>query len=78
METDIEDFGYTIDLERGVVVYDSGYTAVISNFLDEDGEDTDDLDEVCVIVFPIPDGMWMSVDLDDLDDDESYDTEELH
>ena len=76
-ETSFDPFAISlIDGEKGVVHFNCGWGAPITNMLDEHGDETDDSDEAVVIVAQVPDG-YMTIDLreileDAVDDDEYY------
>ncbi|MGY2919427.1 hypothetical protein [Bradyrhizobium sp. USDA 3262] len=63
--------GYRFDLENRVAVHDHGFIIPITDFYDKFGEYTDDPEEAVVIgmVLP-PDGMYVTLDLRDLDEDD--------
>lgn len=62
-----EDF--TIDLEAQAVHFQGGFSASIHRMLDEDGEDTFELEEVVVVLFKMPpDGSIVGVNVTDDED----------
>ncbi|WFU52297.1 hypothetical protein QA639_21560 [Bradyrhizobium pachyrhizi] len=63
--------GYRFDLENRVAVHDRGFIVAITDLYDRFGEYTDDPEEAVVIgmVMP-PDGMYVTLDLRDLDEDD--------
>jgi hypothetical protein len=55
--------------ERKVALSD-GSIIPITNFLDLDGDETEELDIVCTIVAgPMPNGRWLAIDVSDIDPD---------
>lgn len=52
--------------EKGEIYYelDDGARGQVTNMLDCDGEETDDLDEALMLVVAHPDGSWWSVEAD--------------
>jgi hypothetical protein len=62
-----EDFGFIVDLVQQTVTFEGGYTASIAEMLDQRGDETDVPREVRFIIVEMPpDGIWITIDLDDL------------
>jgi hypothetical protein len=52
-----------INRAKRIAVLDDGQTLSIANFLDADGDETDDADSAVVGIAPDSNGKWWSIDL---------------
>lgn len=62
---------FSFDLRNRIAVHDNGFTVPIADLFDKDGEYTEDPKEAVTIGFIMPpDGIYVTLDLRDLEDDE--------
>lgn len=68
-----DDFGFVIDLVGQTVTFEGGYTTPITEMLDRRGDETETPADVRFVVVEMPpEGLWVTIDLDDLRRDISY------
>lgn len=68
--SDGSDLGFILDLDRGVIDFEGGYSVPILSSWDRNGEMADSREETVVVVVRLPgDGMYVSYDLRDFPDE---------
>lgn len=64
--------GFIVDLHNQILIFHGGFTVPIIDMLDQYGEETDEIDEVVILVAAMPpEGVVVTIDLRRLRQDEA-------